>query len=91
MIDYFFFAVFLLLAFFDDLAAGFLAAIMLTTFHALRDLPVALLGITRRISPANSLTSFVVVGVAKTTRGRGLMTCDATEFPYQFLAIIMFT
>ena len=51
---YFFFAVFFVAAFF---AAFFLAAIMLTTFHAVRDLPVALLGITRRITPASSLTS----------------------------------
>lgn len=37
---YFFFAVFLLL-FLEDLAAAFLVAISLTTFHAVRDLPVA--------------------------------------------------
>ncbi|HET7435858.1 MAG TPA: hypothetical protein VFN10_14215 [Thermoanaerobaculia bacterium] len=47
----------LLLDFFDEdppLAAFFDAAMLLTTFHAVRDLPVALLGITRRIAPANS-------------------------------------
>jgi hypothetical protein len=37
---YFFFDAFLLL-FFADLAAAFLVAIALTTFHAVRDLPVA--------------------------------------------------
>ena len=44
---YFFLAVFVV--FFAAFFAGFLAAIVLTTFHAVRDLPVALLGITRRI------------------------------------------
>ena len=42
MIAYFFFDDFLLLDFFEDLDADFLAAIVLTTFHAVRDLPVAL-------------------------------------------------
>jgi hypothetical protein len=82
---YFFFAVFLLLDFFAAFA-GFLAAIMLTTFHAVRDLPVALLGITRRIAPANSSTG---KGNRGNVERRVLMTCDSTELWIQ-LAIIMF-
>ena len=54
---------------------------------AVRDLPVALLGITRRIAPANSLT------VSEAGKGngekRGLMTCDALEFFFIELAIII--
>jgi hypothetical protein len=54
MIGYFFFEDFLLLPpFFEDFPPFLDAAIVLTTFHAVRDLPVALLGITRRIAPAN--------------------------------------
>jgi len=59
---------------------------VLTTFHALRDLPVALLGITRRIAPANS---FMVGDAGEGERRRGLTTCDVTECCIQ-LAIIMY-
>jgi hypothetical protein len=54
---------------------------------AVRDLPVALLGITRRIAPANWLT------VSEAGKGnvekRGLMTCDALELFFIVLAIII--
>jgi hypothetical protein len=61
---------------------------VLTTFHAVRDLPVALLGITRRIAPADSLT------VSNAGKGnverRELMTCDVlVEFCFIRLAIII--
>src|SRR5438132_1588331 len=48
---FFFFA-----AFFAAFLAGFfLAAIRFTTFHAVRDLPVALSWLTRRLAPASSI------------------------------------
>src|SRR5215212_12269189 len=52
MIGYFFFEDFLLLllAFFEDLPPFLDAAILLTTFHAVRDLAVALLGRSCRIA-----------------------------------------
>ena len=59
---------------------------MLTTFHAVRDLPVALLGISRRIAPANF--SIWEAGEGKMER-RVLTTCDETESCIQ-LAIIMY-
>ena len=59
---------------------------MLTTFHAVRDLPVALLGITRRIAPAN-LIAFGEAG--ENVERRVSMTCDVTEVSIQFLAIIV--
>jgi len=52
----------------------------------LRDLPVALLGITRRIAPADSLPVLENRGEEKR---RLLTTCDETEFVIQ-LAIIMY-
>jgi hypothetical protein len=60
---------------------------VLTTFHAVRDLPIALLGITRRIAPANSLT-VSNAGKGKGER-RGLMTCDELESFFIQLAIII--
>ena len=62
---------------------------MLTTFHAVRDLPVALLGITRRIAPANLKTLCGVREAGETMEKRGPMTCDETESFIQ-LAIIMY-
>jgi len=53
---------------------------VLTTFHAVRDLPVALLGITRRIAPANSFT--LMEAGFETWEGverRASMTCGVTE------------
>jgi cytochrome c biogenesis protein CcdA len=83
VIVYFFFAVFFAAGFFAVFfAAGFLAAIMLTTFHAVRDLPVALLGITCRIAPAN-LRTFSSGDAGDTVKRRGLMTCDSTELLIQ--------
>jgi len=58
---------------------------MLTTFHAVRDLPVALLGITRRIASAVFSTDFSIPGELEI---RMPMTCDETESFIQ-LAIIM--
>jgi hypothetical protein len=60
---------------------------VLTTFHAVRDLPVALLGITRRIAPANSLT---LMEAGEEVERRVSMTCDATDVVFiKFVAIIV--
>ena len=59
---------------------------MLTTFHAVRDLPVALLGISRRIASANF--SIWEAGEGEMER-RVLMTCGESESCIQ-LAIIMY-
>jgi hypothetical protein len=59
---------------------------VLTTFHAVRDLPVALLGILRRIASANFL--IWEAGEGEMER-RVLTTCDETESCIQ-LAIIMY-
>ena len=60
---------------------------MLTTFHVLRDLLVALLGITCRIVPADSLT-WLEAGERMVKRVS--MTCDVNERLFQFfLAIIV--
>jgi len=58
---------------------------VLTTFHAVRDLPVALLGITRRLAPADLKTKFAREGFGKR---RLLMTCDETESSIQLAIII---
>ncbi len=63
---------------------------MFTTFHAVRDLPVALLGITRRIAPANSLTFCVGKEALGSGKRRVMTTCDSTESTIQ-LAIIIIT
>jgi hypothetical protein len=60
---------------------------VLTTFHAVRDLPVALLGITRRIAPANLNALSLEAG--ENVERRVSMTCDITEFTFEFLAIIV--
>lgn len=63
---------------------------MLTTFHAVRDLPVALLGITRRIAPADLIT-FCGGNEAGEIEGKPVTTtCDSTE-PNIQLAIIIIT
>ncbi|MFP5247361.1 MAG: hypothetical protein ACLGH0_11760, partial [Thermoanaerobaculia bacterium] len=64
---------------------------MLTTFHAVRDLPVALLGITRRIAPANSLTLCWEGEAGELVERRMLMTCDETESFIQLAIIIIST
>jgi hypothetical protein len=58
---------------------------VLTTFHAVRDLPVALLGITRRLAPADLKTKDAGEGIGKR---RLLMTCDETESSIQLAIII---
>ena len=63
---------------------------MLTTFHAVRDLPVALLGILRRIASANFSNVFSTRGAGEgEMERRVLTTCDETESCIQ-LAIIMY-
>jgi len=52
---------------------------VLTTFHAVRDLPVALLGITRRISPADLKPFCVGKEAGKIVERRVMTTCDATD------------
>lgn len=64
---------------------------MLTTFHAVRDLPVALLGITRRLLPADLKTYRAGIEAGEGFEERRLlMTCDETELTIQ-LAIIIIT
>jgi hypothetical protein len=58
---------------------------VLTTFHAVRDLPVALLGITRRIAPADLKT----LEAGEIVERRGLTTCGVTESFIQSAIIII--
>jgi hypothetical protein len=87
--SYFFFELFLLLAFLDeDLAADFFdAAIVFTTFHAVRDLPVAP---SWQISPddAGKLVSVESPGQVATTRRRPTTFTDRCG---EFMVIIVLT
>jgi hypothetical protein len=58
---------------------------VLTTFHAVRDLPVALLGITRRIAPADLMSWGRFEGLVER---RVMTTCDVTESFIQLAIII---
>ena len=64
--------------------------LVLTTFHAVRDLPVALLGITRRIAPADLITFCVGKEAGEIVERRVMTTCGLTDSTIQ-LAIIIIT